>query len=178
MSSHFDLALPSPSPSQMHLNVPCFLLPRGRDVIWPESLALVSPENLGRNPVRLAQEDGGIVVEARHLPLDIMLIDGVLKNGAIVIVPLSNDSPNVLQEQTNYRIVYLRQFENEKILYEHIPDDEKTVVALRKTGASNGLMNSSTKDASCGIASEVMKSALKGLEDVYLEPPRQALMVV
>lgn len=27
--------------------------------IWPESVALVSPENLGRKPVFLAQEEGG-----------------------------------------------------------------------------------------------------------------------
>ncbi|KAL2492410.1 Uncharacterized protein Adt_28038 [Abeliophyllum distichum] len=127
------------------------------------------------NQNKLSQNDVFDLVFALNFR-EIKLIDGVLKNGAIVIVPLSNDSPNVLQEQTNYRIVYLRQFENEKILYEHILDDEKTVVALRKTGASNGLMNSSTKDASCGTASEVMKSALKGLEDVYLEPSRQALI--
>ncbi|KAL2511953.1 methyltransferase [Abeliophyllum distichum] len=126
------------------------------------------------NQNKLSQNDVFDFVLALNFR-EIKLIDGVLKNGGIVIVPLSNDSPNVLQEQTNYRIVYLRRFENEKILYENIPDDENTVVALRKTGASNGLMNSPTKDASCGTASEVKKSALKGLEDVYLEPPRRAL---
>lgn len=31
---------------------------------WPESVALVSPENLGRKPVRLAQEEGGIEDES------------------------------------------------------------------------------------------------------------------
>jgi len=105
---------------------------------------------------------------------EIKQIDGVLKNGGILIAPLSNDSPNVLQEQRNYRIVYLRRFENENILYEQIPDIENTVVALRKIGTSNGLMNSPTKDVSCGPALEVKKLALKGLEDVYLEPPRRA----
>ncbi|CAA2958283.1 Hypothetical predicted protein [Olea europaea subsp. europaea] len=106
---------------------------------------------------------------------EMKLIDGVLKNGGIVIAPLNNDSPNILQEQTNYKIVYLRRFENENISYEHIPDIENTVVALRKIRATNGLMNSPTKDVLCGTASEVKKLALEGLEDVYLEPPRRAL---
>ncbi|XP_022875767.1 uncharacterized protein LOC111394240 [Olea europaea var. sylvestris] len=106
---------------------------------------------------------------------EMKLIDGILKNGGIVIAPLNNDSPNVLQEQMNYKIVYLRRFENENISYEHIPDIEYTVVALRKIGATNGLMNFPTKDVSCGTASKVKKLALEGLEDVYLEPPRGAL---
>lgn len=36
----------------------------GKVVIWPESLAFVSPENLGRKPVRFAQDEGGIAAES------------------------------------------------------------------------------------------------------------------
>lgn len=38
----------------------------GRE-IGPESEALVSPENLGRKPVRLAQEEGGMAGESSGL---------------------------------------------------------------------------------------------------------------
>lgn len=127
-----------------------------------------------QNQKKLSQDDVFDFVLALNFH-EIKLIDGVLKNGGIVIAPLDNDSPKVLREQMNYRMVYLRRFENENILYERIPDMENTLVALRKTGASNGLMNSPTKDLSCGTASEVKKLALEGLEDVYLEPPRRAL---
>ncbi|CAI9786234.1 unnamed protein product [Fraxinus pennsylvanica] len=126
-----------------------------------------------QNQKKLSQDDVFDFVLALNFH-EIKLIDGVLKNGGIVIAPLNNDSPKVLQEQMNYRMVYLRRFENENILYEHIPDIENTLVALRKTGVSNGLMNSPTKDVSCGTVSEVKKLALEGLEDVYLEPPRRA----
>ncbi|KAL2460400.1 methyltransferase [Abeliophyllum distichum] len=90
-------------------------------------------------------------------------IDGVLKNNGIVIAPLGNDPSNDLHLQKNYRIVYLRRYEN-------------TVVAMRKSGASTGVSeNSPAKQISCGTTLEAKKDALKGLEDVYLEPPRRAL---
>lgn len=89
-------------------------------------------------------------------------IDGILKNNGIVIAPLANDPSNDLRLQTNYRIVYLRRYEN-------------TVVAMRKSGKPTGSENSPAKQISCGTTVEANKDALKGLEDVYLEPPRRAL---
>ncbi|CAI9770278.1 unnamed protein product [Fraxinus pennsylvanica] len=89
-------------------------------------------------------------------------IDNVLKNNGIVIAPLGNDPSNDLHLQTNYRIVYLRRYEN-------------TVVAMRKSKASTGSENSLAKQISCGTTVEAKKDGLKGLEDVYLEPPRRAL---
>lgn len=73
----------------------------------------------------------------------IKLIDRVVKNGGMAISPLSNNLLNELHSLNNYRIVYLRIFKN-------------TVVAMRK--ANN-------------YQPEPKKSALRGLEKVYLEPP-------
>ncbi|KAL3830635.1 hypothetical protein ACJIZ3_019437 [Penstemon smallii] len=76
-------------------------------------------------------------------------IDRSLKNGGMAISSLSNTNPlNELHSVRNYGIVYLRRiFEN-------------TVVAMRKSLAEASSTN--------GL---VVKDALKGLEDVYLEPP-------
>ncbi|CAA2965132.1 Hypothetical predicted protein [Olea europaea subsp. europaea] len=89
-------------------------------------------------------------------------IDGILKNNGIAIAPLGNDPSNDLHLQTNHKIVYLRRYEN-------------TVVAMRKSGKPTGSENSPAKQISCGTTVEAKKDALKGLEDVNLEPPRQAL---
>lgn len=90
-------------------------------------------------------------------------VDRVLKNGGIVITKLSNDPSNLMQRQPNYRIVYLRRFEN-------------TMVAMRKISSKDGLANSAKRSTPCGIAQEARKMALKGLEDALLEPPRRTLL--
>ncbi|KAK4438113.1 hypothetical protein Salat_0145400 [Sesamum alatum] len=93
------------------------------------------------------------------------LIDGVLKDGGLVISPLGPDPVHELRLLRNFKIVYLRRFEN-------------TVIAMRKVGASlNSMVNSARKQAFCGVTPEKKRAALKGLEDVYLEPPRQTAMV-
>ncbi|KAK6143675.1 hypothetical protein DH2020_024023 [Rehmannia glutinosa] len=92
----------------------------------------------------------------------IQLVDGILKDNGLVISPLGRDPSNGLRLLSSYKIVYLRRFEN-------------TVVAMRKMGASSdGPTNS--KEILCGVTSEEKKAALKGLEDVYLEPPRRAAL--
>ncbi|XP_011088137.1 uncharacterized protein LOC105169445 [Sesamum indicum] len=95
----------------------------------------------------------------------IQLIDGVLKDGGLVISPLDPDPSGELRLLRNFKIVYLRRFQN-------------TVIAMRKAGASlNSMVSSARKQAFCGVTPEKKRAALKGLEDVYLEPPRQAALV-
>ncbi|KAL6545810.1 hypothetical protein OROGR_009684 [Orobanche gracilis] len=89
----------------------------------------------------------------------IQMIDGIIKDGGLVVVsPLGVEPSDELRLMTNFKIVYLRRFAN-------------TVIALRKT--ANGVENSAAKQVSCGFTPENKKAALKGLEDVYLEPPRR-----
>ncbi|KAK9266161.1 hypothetical protein L1049_000007 [Liquidambar formosana] len=90
-------------------------------------------------------------------------VDRVVKIGGIVAVPLSNYPSNALTDQSIYEIVYLRRF-------------DITIMAMRKSGpADDGLVSFSRNRRLCALASEVKKVALKGLEDVLLEPPRRAL---
>ncbi|KAK4401831.1 hypothetical protein Sango_0923800 [Sesamum angolense] len=94
----------------------------------------------------------------------IQLIDGVLKHGGLVISPLGPDPSSELRLLRNFKIVYLRRFKN-------------TVIAMRKAGASlNSMVSTARKQAFCGVTPEKKRAALKGLEDVYLEPPRQAAL--
>lgn len=94
----------------------------------------------------------------------IQLIDDILKDGGLVISPLGLDPSDELRLLRNFKIVYLRRFEN-------------TVVAMRKAVASsNSMPNSAAKQVFCGITPDKKKAALKGLEDVYLEPPRRAAL--
>ncbi|GER55557.1 conserved peptide upstream open reading frame 47 [Striga asiatica] len=93
----------------------------------------------------------------------IQMIDGIAKSGALVVAPLrhEHDPLNGLRLHTDFKIVYLRRFES-------------TFVALRKI-KSDGLPNSK-QVSSCRVVTHEKKKkeeALKGLEDVYLEPPRQ-----
>uniref|UniRef100_A0A5B7A0D3 DUF7870 domain-containing protein n=1 Tax=Davidia involucrata TaxID=16924 RepID=A0A5B7A0D3_DAVIN len=85
-------------------------------------------------------------------------IERVLKIGGIVVIQLSNNPSNAFHQQSNYKIVYLRRFTS-------------TVVAMRKVGPAVELVNSLTKQRLCGVTPEAKKAALKGLEDVMLEPP-------
>ena len=90
----------------------------------------------------------------------IQVVDSMIKANGLVISPLGRDPSTGLRLLSTYKIVYLRRFES-------------TVVAMRKTGA----VSTSTKEAlPCGATSDVKRAALKGLEDVYLEPPRRAVL--
>ncbi|KAA8545653.1 hypothetical protein F0562_020896 [Nyssa sinensis] len=89
-------------------------------------------------------------------------IDRVIKIGGIVVMQLSDNPSNSFQQQSNYKIVYLRRFTS-------------TVVAMRKMGPATEWVNSRAKRRLCGVTKEAKKVALKGLEDVMLEPPRRAL---
>ncbi|KAJ8572499.1 hypothetical protein K7X08_009010 [Anisodus acutangulus] len=89
-------------------------------------------------------------------------IDRVLKIGGIVVTQLSNDPLAELKALANYRIVYIRRF-------------DKTMVGIRKIGILNDELNSRKKDVLCGTTPEAKKVALKGLEDVLLEPPKKTL---
>ncbi|KAI4299137.1 hypothetical protein L6164_032625 [Bauhinia variegata] len=83
---------------------------------------------------------------------DAKFIDRIL-----VALPLDNNPLFDFKEQSNYMDVYVRRYSS-------------IIVALRKTGPANKMEASSTK------RKEAKKVALKGLEDVFLEPPRRALV--
>ncbi|XP_058731438.1 uncharacterized protein LOC131603181 [Vicia villosa] len=94
---------------------------------------------------------------------DAVSADSVLKVNGIVAFPLSVDdySSNAgFRKQSNYRVVYLRRYDS-------------IFVALRKVGVENSLADSSPKRRLCQFASVAKATALRGLEDVLLEPPRQ-----
>ncbi|KAJ4976467.1 hypothetical protein NE237_001573 [Protea cynaroides] len=84
-------------------------------------------------------------------------IDRSLKTSGIVAIQLSIDASNAFHKPSNYKFVYLRQF-------------EYTVLAMKKTGPAE--MNAVTKRCLCALSSKAKRAALNGLEDVLLEPPR------
>ncbi|KAL8553497.1 hypothetical protein ACS0TY_001985 [Phlomoides rotata] len=93
----------------------------------------------------------------------IQVVDSMLNANGLVISPLGRDPSTGLRLLSTYKIVYLRRFES-------------TVVAMRKNGASSN--GATVKEAlpCSGAASDVKRAALKGLEDVYLEPPRRTVL--
>lgn len=133
-----------------------------------------SPDDLMKDLDFVSDNDNIVVLEEDSIPnetFDFVFsfsfknadsVDRALKNGGIVITKLSNDPSRLMQRQPNYRIVYLRRFEN-------------TMVAMRKMSSKDGLTNSAKRSIPCGIAQEARKMALKGLEDALLEPPRTLL---
>ena len=85
--------------------------------------------------------------------------DRILKVDGIVAFPLStNPSHDGFRKLPNYRVVYLKRYGS-------------MVVAWRKVGLANKLVDSSPKRELCQLATEAKTKALKGLEDVLLEPP-------
>ncbi|KAG2703890.1 hypothetical protein I3760_06G158600 [Carya illinoinensis] len=92
---------------------------------------------------------------------DTKFANRVVKTGGIVAVPLSNNPPTGFRKQSNHRIVFLRRYNS-------------TIMALRKVGQSNQLVESSKKRRLCQWASEAKNAMLVRLEDVLLEPPRRA----
>lgn len=93
---------------------------------------------------------------------DARFVDRVVKVGGILVTQLSSDPSNAFQKLSNYRAVYLRRYDS-------------TIVALRKTSLVSQLVISSAKRRPLQLASDAKKTALLGLEDVLLEPPRKAL---
>ncbi|XP_061341154.1 uncharacterized protein LOC133287539 [Gastrolobium bilobum] len=92
---------------------------------------------------------------------DAMFADRILRINGILAFPLSSNPSNVgLRKQSNYRVVYLRRYDS-------------IIVAMRKIGLANNLVDSSPKRKLCQFATEAKTTALKGLEDVLLEPPKQ-----
>ncbi|KAL3843785.1 hypothetical protein ACJIZ3_001188 [Penstemon smallii] len=82
----------------------------------------------------------------------IELITANLKeNDGLIISPLGRDPSKELRD---YKIVYLRRFQN-------------TMVAMKKMATESSARRRLLYD----VTSEEKKAALKGLEDVYLEPP-------
>ncbi|KAF5943654.1 hypothetical protein HYC85_017731 [Camellia sinensis] len=91
-------------------------------------------------------------------------VDRVIKIGGLLVMQLSNDPSNTFQQDSNYKIVYIRRFNN------------STVVAMRKTGLMIESVNLPRKLQHCGSMVDAKKEVLKGLEDVLFEPPpRRAL---
>lgn len=98
--------------------------------------------------------------------IDSEFVDRILKIGGIVALPLGAKPSNAaFREQSNYRVVYLRRYSPTSI-----------IVALRKTVPIVNLVVSSPKRKLCHLTSEAKIAALKGLEDVLLEPPRHAVV--
>lgn len=85
-------------------------------------------------------------------------VDRVLKKSGIVVMQLSYINSIEFQMPSNYKIVYLRQFDS-------------PVLALRKIGSVYGYANSPIKPRLCGFDSATKKAAFSGLEDALLEPP-------
>ncbi|KAH8502545.1 hypothetical protein H0E87_014013 [Populus deltoides] len=93
---------------------------------------------------------------------DARFVDRVVKVGGILVTQLSSDPSNAFQKLSNYRAVYLRRYDS-------------TIVAMRKTSLVNQVVVSSAKRRPLQLALDAKKTALQGLEDVLLEPPRKAL---
>lgn len=93
---------------------------------------------------------------------DAVSADRVLKIDGIVAFPLSlDDSSNAgFRKQSNYKVVYLRRYDS-------------IFVALRKIGVENNLVDSTPRKRLCQFATVAKTTALEGLEDALLEPPRQ-----
>ncbi|XP_061365468.1 uncharacterized protein LOC133308784 [Gastrolobium bilobum] len=95
---------------------------------------------------------------------DAEFVDRILKINGMVALPLGVEPSNAaFRKQSNYRVVYLRRYGS-------------IIVALRKIGAAIKLVDSSPKRKLCQLATDSKTVALNGLEDVLLEPPRQAFL--
>ncbi|KAK7302565.1 hypothetical protein RJT34_13457 [Clitoria ternatea] len=92
---------------------------------------------------------------------DAEFIDRILKIDGIVALPLGVEPSNAaFREQSNYRVVFLRQY------------NDCMIVALTKTGPAITLVDSSPMRKLCQFAKDAKTMAFKSLEDVLLEPPK------
>ncbi|RDX66251.1 hypothetical protein CR513_55008, partial [Mucuna pruriens] len=95
--------------------------------------------------------------------IDAEFIDRILKIDGIVALPLgATHSNSAFREQSNYRVVFLKRY-------------GFVIVGLKKTGPAIKLVDSSSSSSS-PKRKLLETDALKGLEDVLLEPPRKALV--
>ncbi|GFP86799.1 hypothetical protein PHJA_000823700 [Phtheirospermum japonicum] len=116
---------------------------------------LLTGANLNQNNAGAHQVFDFVFIPNFH---GIRKINGLVKDGGLVVSPLGADPLDELRLLMNFKIVYLRRFEN-------------TVIAMRKV--SSDVASPYSNRVSCGFTPEKKKAALKGLEDVYLEPPRK-----
>ncbi|XAR53027.1 hypothetical protein NMG60_11021412 [Bertholletia excelsa] len=86
--------------------------------------------------------------------------DRLLKTGGLFVMTQSDDPSNAFhQKHPNFKIVYLRRFTS-------------TVLGMRKTCLNDESQTfPGKKPQQCGCPEGFRKAALKGLEDVLLEPP-------
>ncbi|KAK7328109.1 hypothetical protein VNO77_22205 [Canavalia gladiata] len=89
--------------------------------------------------------------------IDAEFVDRILKIDGIVAFLLGTSNA-AFREQANYRVVYIRRYGS-------------IIVALKKTGPAIRLVDSSPKRKLCRSGMDAKTVALKGLEDVLLEPP-------
>ncbi|CAL0311971.1 unnamed protein product [Lupinus luteus] len=88
---------------------------------------------------------------------DAKIADRILKANGIVAFPLSiNPSKADFRKPSDYKVVYIRRHGS-------------TIVALRKLGLINNLADSTPRRKLLAAGAKTV--ALKGLEDVLLEPP-------
>ncbi|MQM18619.1 hypothetical protein Taro_051616 [Colocasia esculenta] len=90
--------------------------------------------------------------------LDVEFIDRAVKIGGVVAVRLSSDGAGNYRMASNYKIVYIRKFGS-------------TVVAMRKFVDPTQSAVTSVGRRLLAVLDGTRKEALKGLEDVLLEPP-------
>ncbi|KAL2329132.1 hypothetical protein Fmac_022559 [Flemingia macrophylla] len=99
--------------------------------------------------------------------IDAEFIDRVLKIDGVVALPLGAKPLNsAFKEQTNYRVVFLKRY-------------GFVIVGLKKIGPAIQLFadsDSCRRRKLLETKAEAKTMALKGLEDVFLEPPRKALV--
>lgn len=93
--------------------------------------------------------------------IDAKFVDRILKTDGIVAFPLDSTSI-AFKDQYHYRVVFLRRYSS-------------IIVALRKTDPDYKTAESSTRRKLFQLGPEAKKAALKGLEDVLLEPPGYVL---
>ncbi|KAL1534369.1 hypothetical protein AAHA92_30554 [Salvia divinorum] len=93
----------------------------------------------------------------------IELMNGSVRGGGLAIAPLGGDISAEIRLLRDFKIVYLRRMNG------------NTVVAMRKNSAAAGYSGGGRGVICGGIGGGGKKeAALKGLEGVYLEPPRAA----
>ncbi|KAI9120328.1 hypothetical protein K1719_007361 [Acacia pycnantha] len=98
-------------------------------------------------------------------PEDVKFVDRIMKNDGILAFPLGLNPSISFKQQTNYRVVYHRRYSS-------------IIVGLKKINPDNKIVESSTRRKLFQLESadeEAKKMALRGLEDVLLEPPKPAL---
>ncbi|CAJ1961326.1 unnamed protein product [Sphenostylis stenocarpa] len=99
--------------------------------------------------------------------IDAEFIDRILKIDGIVAFPLEAPSNSAFKEQSNYKVVDIKQH-------------DFVIVVLKKTGPAVRLVDFDSFSKRKLLAAETKAGnkivALEGLEDVHLEPPKKSLV--